>query len=269
MPVDSVKAPLSGKIAVITGASKGLGQAIAVDFAKQGCSHIAITYLTTDPAETVSAIKTVSTDIVTYAVKADFHDDSFGAKVVEQSMKGLEVDHIDILVSNAALVDAEAYLPLEKIDKSTFDMYMTTNAWAALHLAMSAIPHIRPNTDGRIIFISSGGSKMAFGDPLAGHCFSKAAMDSISANLAKVYGKEKGMTINSIGVGVTETASFQAAVEKWPGYRTYAENLSALGRAGSPEEVAHIVSFVASPEASWINGNQVPANGGMLSQLQA
>ena len=268
MPIDTIPAPLAGKIALITGGSQGLGQAFAIEFAKKGCSHIAITYLSTSPAKTLDAIKVISPSIITYAVKADINDDAFGSKVVTESMAGLQVSHLDIVVANAALVDQSKYLPIAQIDKEKFDFYMRTTCWASMNLAMSALPHIRPHTDGRIIFISSGGSKQAFGDPLGGHCMAKAALDSLSSNLGKTYGKEKGMTINSIGVGVTETDAWKVACEAWPGYKGMTEKLSPLERAGTVQEVARIVSFVASPEASWICGNQVPANWGMLGQLQ-
>lgn len=268
MPIETIAAPLRNKVAVITGGTRGIGRATAIEFARQGCSHIAISYRVTDPSEALAAIKGVSSDIVTCAVKADINDDDFGATVIAESIKGLGVDHLDIVVSNAALLEAAAYVPAAQIDKSTFDFYMKTNAWAGYQLAVSAIPHIK-NAGGRVIFISSGGSKMAFGDPFVGHCFSKAAMDSISNNLAMVYGKEGKLTVNTVGVGVTDTDSLRGGDEMMPGYRKMADAMSPLNRAASPEEIARIISFVASPAAAWINGNQVPANGGMLRVLQS
>ena len=110
---------------------------------------------------------------------------------------------------------------------------------------------------------------MPFGDPNVGHCFSKAAMDSIAANLALVYGKDSKLTVNSIGVGATDTESLRGADQRFPGYFQMAASMSPLNRVGTPEEVASIIAFVASPAASWINGNQVPANGGMLRILQS
>lgn len=268
MPVETIAAPLRNKVAVITGGSRGIGRATAIEFARQGCSHIAISHRSSDPSEALALIKGVSSDIVTCAVKADVDDDNFGATVIAESLKGLGVDHIDIVVQNATLLDADAFVPAAQIDKAKFDFYMRTNAWSSFQLAMSAIPHIK-NAGGRIIFISSGGSKMAFGDPLMGHCFGKAAMDSISNNLAMTYGSSGKMTINTIGVGVTDTDALRGGEERMPGHRKMGESMSPLNRAADPEEVAQIVAFVASPAASWINGNQVPANGGMLRVLQS
>lgn len=268
MLVDTVPAPLRAKVAIVTGGTKGIGKAIAVEFARQGCSHIAISYRSSDPSSTIEELKTVSPDIVTLALPADINDDDFGSRVVSESLSGLGVDHIDIVVSNAALIDVADHVPATQIDKPKFDFYMKTNAWSGFSLAMSAIPHMKA-PGGRVIFISSGGAKMAFGDPMVGHCFSKAALDSIAANLAMVYGKEGNLTVNSISVGATDTASLAGADAMYPGYRQMADGMSILGRSGTSEEVAQIVAFVASPAAGWINGNQVPANGGMLRVLQS
>ena len=101
------------------------------------------------------------------------------------------------------------------------------------------------------------------------HCASKAAMDSIARNLAVIFGPAKGITVNSIGTGATDTDSLRKSMEaNGSEFRKACENMSPLGRLGEAREVANIIGFVASPEASWINGNQVPANGGALSILQ-
>ena len=91
-------------------------------------------------------------------------------------------------------------------------------------------------------------------------------MDSIARNLAVIFGPAKGITVNSIITGATDTDSLGKSIEaSGSEVRKVYENLSPLGRLGEPREVASIIGFVASPEASWINGDQVPANGGALS----
>lgn len=275
MPISTIPAPFAGKTAIVTGGTRGIGRAIALELARQGCSRIAFTFLKSNPASTIDALKEISPDIVTYAFHADINSDTYGADIVSKALEGLKVSKVDVLVSNAALIDIEAYVPVAQIDKSKFDMYMRTNAWSAFSLATAAYPHMTRATPddlssgGRIIFISSGGSKMAFGDPMVGHCFSKAAMDSISRNLAEVYGKDGSMTVNSIGVGVTDTDSLTNADQMYPGYKQMATQMGPQGRMGTSEEVASIVAFVASPAASWMNGVQVPANGGLLRMAQS
>ena len=96
---------------------------------------------------------------------------------------------------------------------------------------------------------------MPFGDPMVLVGAAKAALDSITRNLAAIYGPQKGITVNSIGVGSTDTEAVRKAMSQWgEEYTQMAINFSPLKRLGSPEEVANVVSFVASPEASWING---------------
>jgi 3-oxoacyl-[acyl-carrier protein] reductase len=266
--MDTIPAPLHNKVALITGGTSGIGHAIALELARQGCSHIAITCRSSPFKPALDALRAISPTIKTYAVHASVSSPTFGPDVIAAALSGLGVSRLDILISNAALTSVEAYLPVAEMTKAHFDEYMTTNAWAGFSLAVAAETHM-PGPNGRIIFISSGGSKLPFGDPMVGHCFSKAALDSIARNLAEVYGKDGRLTVNSIGVGVTDTASLQRADAMYPGYKKVAEGLSFMNRAGTAEEVASVVAFVAGPGSAWINGNQVPCNGGQLRVLQS
>jgi len=119
--------------------------------------------------------------------------------------------------------------------------------------------------------LSSGASKIPEnGDQLFSYSCGKAAMDAVSRNLASLWSIKYGVTVNSISVGATLTESLQMAMEMMgPEWKVMLENFSLLKRIGSVDEVAQIVAFVASPQASWITGNQIPANGGGLSVLQS
>ena len=119
--------------------------------------------------------------------------------------------------------------------------------------------------------LSSGSSKIPdSGDQLFSYACGKAAMDAVSRNLASLWSIKYGVTVNSISVGATLTESLQLSFDMMgPEWKQYLENVSLLKRIGTVEEVAQIVGFVASPQASWITGNQIPANGGGLSALQS
>lgn len=121
--MESIPAPLKGKVAIITGGSRGLGACIAETFATHGCTHIAITYISNKAmAEDVEKkIKSISSKITTCSFKTDVADPECGKSTVEQSLKGLGVDHIDIMVSCAAKVDIDEFQTAENITKEHWD----------------------------------------------------------------------------------------------------------------------------------------------------
>lgn len=108
---------------------------------------------------------------------------------------------------------------------------------------------------GRIIFISSGASRFPAGDPVIAYSASKSALDTISRNLATVWGVKYGVTVNTISVGATATDAIKDAIEAGgPTFEEMLNQVSLLKRIAEPQEVADIVAFVASPSASWITG---------------
>ncbi len=178
-------------------------------------------------------------------------------KVVQSALSDLKVDRIDIMVSNAGMTDYQKFLPAAQIDKELFDYHHTANAWGPFSLAMESIPLMKPG--GRFINITAGGSKKPLGDPALLLSAAKASADAIVRSLALTYGPEKGITVNSVSVGSTISDAFEIGTKAFgPIYREMSEKFSPLGRVAQPEEVASIVSFVASPEASWINGEIIP-----------
>ncbi|RMY44780.1 hypothetical protein D0865_10331 [Hortaea werneckii] len=265
---DTIPAPMKGKIAIVTGASRGIGAGIALVLARGGCTHISITYAANKTAaeKTVQAIHDINSTIKTCIIQGDVRDLSFGKMVVEESLKGLGVDHIDIMVSNAALLDVENYPPLSELPFEQWSGMITSEAWAPLELARNAFK-VMPNC-GRIIMISSGASKIPQGDPIIPYAAAKAALDAVARNLAVMYAP-KNITVNSISVGATRTDTLENAFKVMPGFEQKIEALSPLNRIGTVNDVAEIVGFVASPQAGWMTGNSVPANGGALSMAQS
>ncbi|KAK4499044.1 hypothetical protein PRZ48_009556 [Zasmidium cellare] len=263
----TISAPLAGKVAIVTGGSRGIGASIARKLAKQGCTHVSITY-TSKPEgaqATIDEIHKVNASIKTTAIKADLLDSDFSQKVIKSTLEGLQVDRIDILIINAAVMGSGE-------TKADFDNFIRGNAWVPLELSEAAVPYMPHG--GRIVMISSASSKTAMGKSILQYAASKAAMDAISRNLAVVYGPSKGITVNTISVGVTRTDAMFATSDQSmegmnrEGFLQLVSALSTLHRIDEAEEVADIVVFVASPASQWINGNQIPANGGVLSMAQ-
>lgn len=266
---DTIPAPLKGKVAVITGGSRGIGAGIAQAFARHGCTHIAITYMSNHAAanKSLDAIRAINSTIKTCAFAADVRDPECGRRVVEQALQGLETEHIDIMVSNAALLDIQNWPPVETLGYAQWNDMLTSEAWTPLALAREAVKTMPRG--GRIILLSSTASKMPLPDPMLPYGAAKAALDSVSRCLAAIYGVRYGVTVNSISVGYTKTDSSKAVGELWGEAAMKAiEESSLLKRGGEVEDVAEIVAFVASPQAGWMTGNAVPANGGALAMVQ-
>ncbi|KAK4508040.1 hypothetical protein PRZ48_001777 [Zasmidium cellare] len=268
--MDSVPAPLKGKVAIVTGGSRGIGAAIAETFAKNGCTHIGITYNSNKSLaeDTEKKMASINSKIKTFSLKTDICDAECGRYTVEESLKGLGVDHIDIMVSCAALAEISTFQTAEAMTKEHWDRMMTADAWTPFALARESAK-VMPE-GGRIIMISSGASRGANGDPLIAYSAAKAAMDAVSRNLAAIYGiTKKDVTVNSISVGAIQTDALQQAFDtQGPEFRKYIEGFSLLKRVGQPQEIADVVAFIASKGSSYIVGNAVPVNGGGLSALQ-
>ncbi|KAK4494928.1 hypothetical protein PRZ48_014284 [Zasmidium cellare] len=267
--MDHIPAPLKGKVAVVTGGGRGLGSAIAIKLAEQGASHIAISYGSnkTKAEETLATIHKISPNIKTHSFQADVLQDNFGSHVVKETLSGLGVDHVDIVVANATNTEGDKVTPASKLSRQEWDDAMTGNAFSSLDLAREAV--LKMPRGGRIIMISSGAAKHPTGEFLIAYGAAKAALECVSKNLAMAWGPQYGVTVNSISVGATKTDGLQKSLDAFgPEFDAMTKDFSMLKRHAEASEVASIVAFIASPDASWIVGNSIPANGGALAVLQ-
>lgn len=180
--MDTIPAPLQGKIAVVTGGSRGIGASIAKTLAVHGCSHIAITYNSNkSSAEDMEAeIAKVNSEIKTFSFATDVSDPESGKFIIEESLKGLGVDYLDIVVCGAAFANFKDFPTVDNMTIEIFNKLMAANAYTPFLLTREAAK-VMP-AGGRIIHLSSGASKMPQTDPLVGYSASKAAMDAVSAN---------------------------------------------------------------------------------------
>lgn len=254
---------LKGKYALITGASRGIGAAIALQFAKKGIAGIAITYLGAE-----SLAKSVCSDIAKYgtkavAIQADVLSPSFGDDVVQAALQKLGTSHLDIIVNNAALADLKAQQPFTETTLDGFQKMLQGNVFAPISLIRAALPHL-PAYGGRIINLSSISSREPNPDPIMTYGASKAALDSYTRSLATKYAAEKHATFNSVSTGPTTTDGMSAIMDTMPAaaVERFKAKQTAEHRFGTPEDMAFVVGFLASEESRWINGASIPANGG-------
>ncbi|TMQ94772.1 SDR family oxidoreductase [Actinomadura soli] len=250
-------ADLKDKTALVTGASRGIGKAVAERLARDGAT-VAVHYSTNKDAaqETVSAIQKAGGQA--FSVQAEFGtpgdvDDLF-AGLTDGLERYAGQARLDILVNNAGIMGG---VPPEKITPELFDRLVAVNAKAPLFIVQRAL-EIMPD-GGRIINISSGLTRVANPDEIA-YAMTKGAVEMISLHYARHLGPRK-ITINSVAPGLTDNGSpvfdVPEAVEQMA-------QLSAFGRVGRPEDVADVVAFLASPDGRWVTGAFLDATGGTL-----
>ena len=243
---------LSGKVALVTGASRGLGAAIARRLAADGAT-VAITY-SSSPAkaqEVVEAIAAAGGKAL--AIKADAADAAAVRAAVNQTVATF--GGIDILVNNAGIA---TMAPITDFTLEDFDRIMAVNVRGLFVATQEAARHLREG--GRIIQIGSVNSDLM---PFAGgsvYALTKGAVASFTRGLARDLGARK-ITVNNVQPGPVDT-------DMNPANGPFADSLRshmALGRYGRPEEIAGFVSYLASPEAAYITGASLLADGGFAA----
>ncbi len=243
---------LTGKRALITGGSRGIGAAIAMALAENG-ADVAITYAGSADraAAVVEAIEAKGRKAI--AIQADSGDPAAIQRSVAETVDTL--GGLDILVNNAAVA---RYNLIADIGIDEIDIMLRVNVRAPILAAQAAIPHLRAG--GRIITIGSAGADRIVGVPGAVYYMTKSALQSFTRGLAQELGP-RDITANLVQPGSTNTESNPADGESADWQRT----LSPLARFGEPADVAAAVAFFASPAAKHITGAILNVDGGQVS----
>ncbi|GID28422.1 SDR family oxidoreductase [Paractinoplanes brasiliensis] len=233
-----------GKTALVTGGSKGIGRAVVEQLAARGAA-VVFTYR----QDKAAADEVAATNPGTTAVRADQESlDSLDAAF--DAVRG----GLDILVNNVGLVTAA---PIAELTPPDFDRVFAVNTKFPLFAIQRAAPLLRDG--GRIVNISTLNTLY----PAAGlalYCAGKAALEQITVVAAKELGP-RGITVNTVSPGATDTDTLRAANP--PAALEAAAGMTALGRLGRPDDVAAVVTFLASDEGRWITGQNVRATGGL------
>ncbi|EWY83151.1 hypothetical protein FOYG_13002 [Fusarium oxysporum NRRL 32931] len=255
---------LNGKTAIVTGGSRGIGQAISIHLARKGLTKLAITYASNIEAaeETLKRCQELGVEQA-IAIKADALDPQFGPKTIAEVVKRLDTTVVDILVNNAVLADPAKALPIKDTTLDVFLEIMQANVYAPVSITTALLPHL-PDYGGRVINISSILAYQANSDPTVAYGASKTALQSYTRAFAENFSKLKKATFNSVVVGLTATDSIKASQHMMPpGFLDgQIRDTTAGERIGVPDDIAYVVSFLASEEGRWVNGAAVSANGG-------
>jgi 3-oxoacyl-[acyl-carrier protein] reductase len=241
---------LSGKTAVITGASKGIGAGIALAFAKEGANVVVNYARGKDDAEKVAAnIKDFGGKSIT--VQADVSKKADVDKLFAEATKAFGT--IDILVNNAGVYE---FAPLDQITEESYRRLFDLNVLGTLLSTQAAVKAM--NGGGSIINLSS---VVSITPPPTGTVYSatKGAVDVITRTLAQELGP-RNIRVNSLAPGLVETEGTKATGNAE--FESYAISRTPLGRAGAPQDVAKVAVFLASDDSAWMTGEVLPVAGG-------
>ncbi len=246
---------LENKVAVVTGAAKGIGAGIAKAFAKEGAKVVVHYASSKDEADKVVRFITDNGGKA-ISVQGDISNEADVIRLFEETKKAFGT--LDILVNNAVY---QQFLPIEQASVEIFHQHFNVNVLGPI-LAIQASLKLFGDKNGNIINISSGASKMPL--PAASlYSATKAALDAITISLSKELGA-KNIRINSILPGATETEGANSAgVTTGSEYEKMFIANTPLGRRGKPEDIAKAAVFLASDDAAWITGEQISVSGGM------
>ena len=241
---------LAGKVALVTGGSRGIGAAIAKRLAADG-AKVAITYAKDAKAASavVEAIELSGGKAI--AIQADAADAKSVTGAVEKAVAGF--GRLDVLVNNAGTAIPK---PFEKTTLEEMDLVLNINIRGVFVTTQAALKHM--NDGGRIIMIGSAVGERAVAPGLVPYAATKGAVKMFTQALSREVGS-RGITVNNVQPGPIDT-DLNPATGDWAVPQKAA---TALNRYGHVEEIATMVAFVASPEASYITGANLTVDGGM------
>ncbi|MBQ0912434.1 MULTISPECIES: SDR family oxidoreductase [Streptomyces] len=246
----------TGRTALVTGASRGIGRGIAERLGRDG-ARVAVHYGSDGAAarETVAAIEAAGGSA--FAIRADLRDPGAARTLWEEFDR--HADGLDVLVNNAGIGSTR---PIEEISEEEYDAVFAVNVRAPFFILKHGMRRLRDG--GRVVNISSGLARTAAMPDNMAYAMTKGALDVFSRDLSKILGA-RSITVNSVAPGIIDTDNtaelLHGSADGWK----RAAALSALGGVGAPAEVADVVAFLASHDGRWVTGSWVDVTGGSLT----
>jgi 3-oxoacyl-[acyl-carrier protein] reductase len=244
---------LAGKVAVVTGASKGIGASIAQHLAAEGAA-VVVNYASSKAGADKVVSEITAQGGKAIAVQANVAKKSEIERLFAATKKAF--GKLDILVNNAGIYE---FAPLENITEEHFHKQFDLNVLGLILATQEAVKHFSP-AGGSIINISSLVSTMAFPNA-AVYSATKGAVDAATRSLARELGPRK-IRVNAINPGMVETEGVHAAGIAESDMRKQVEAQTPLGRIGQPQDIATAAVFLASSDSAWITGETLVISGG-------
>jgi 3-oxoacyl-[acyl-carrier protein] reductase len=244
---------LSGRVAVVTGASKGIGASIAKHLAAEGASVVVNYSSSKDGADRVVS-EITGNGGKAVAVQANVAKEADIRRLFGETKRAF--GRIDVLVNNAGIYE---FAPLENVTADHFHKQFDLNVLGLILASQEAVKHFGPD-GGSIVNVSSVAATAALPNASV-YSATKAAVDAVTRSLATELGPRK-VRVNSVNPGMVETEGVHAAGIAGSDYQRQVEARTPLGRIGQPRDIAPAVVFLASPDAGWITGQTLHVAGG-------
>ncbi len=242
---------LDGKVALVSGAGRGMGFGVAQMLAQQGATVIVNDFFADRAEAGAEALR--SEGFKAFGAVADMTD----REPVFAMVKNLLAEHgsIDVFVHNAGIpAQGWGYTPFLESPPSEWDAWLQLNLHGLMHACQAILPSMIERGWGRIIAVNSDAARTATGMGLCAYGAAKAAAIGFIRNLSGEVGRH-GVTANALSLGT---------MNNWEGSEQIARKTASVKRAGSPQDVGAAIVYLASPEAEWVNGQVLPVNGGSL-----
>lgn len=245
--------PLANKTALVTGASRGIGRAIARRLAEDG-AHVFVHFnRSADEANAlVAGIEQAGGSAE--AIAANLQDTASVDRLISEVKARLSGRKLDVLVNNAAIAE---FISFQDTDAEALDRVLSVNVRAPFQLTTGLIDTLA--NDARVLFTSSVVAKSYFPGAPA-YAITKGAVDTLTRHLAGELG-ERGIRVNAVAPGAIDTDMAQDFIGTEEA-KAWVTSIQALKRIGQPEDIAGVAAFLAGPDSGWVTGQVIEASGG-------